>query len=140
MIPLSGMVFVLVFLVYGGLREAAPTHHPIRALVPVWIVLAAIGGLGVVDKITYVGLGVVWAAVIGWRIRDLPGAGETEHREAQIAVGHQLAAEGATDVDVIPCAYEHFALIAAFGAPERVRVLDAVPAAFNEQCPRVLVR
>jgi hypothetical protein len=39
---------------------------------------------------------------------------------------------------VTPCAYEHFALIAAFGAPERVTIIE--PASRREpdgQCPHV---
>jgi hypothetical protein len=43
-------------------------------------------------------------------------------------------------VTVTPCAYEHFALIAAVGAPERVAILPATHAPVTPACPRVELR
>jgi hypothetical protein len=48
--------------------------------------------------------------------------------QAQLAASH---------VTVTPCAYEHFALIAAFGAPERVDVAPATHEPVTPACPRV---
>jgi len=36
-----------------------------------------------------------------------------------------------------PCAYEHFAVIAAFGAPERVEVLSGTVLPEKALCPRI---
>jgi len=76
----------------------------------------------------------------------LPGAGASaaaaakgRRRAAVVAKGLALRADKVESVTVVPCAFEHFALIAAFGAPERVTVLPATGMPAWGGCPEVRV-
>jgi hypothetical protein len=61
-------------------------------------------------------------------------------RGAQIARGEALRGRS-SHLLVTPCAYEHFALIAAYAAPEDVTVEGrAAPGTVTEDCPGVEVR
>ncbi len=151
--PLLCAGAVLVFLTYGEVTGGAPTHHPERALVAVWWVLAGFGIDGARSLAVRhawarpkreawgVALGVVAAGAIAgeWfeRMRNAPGKSPEEDRAAQVAEGLELRGEALRSVTVIPCAYEHFALIAAFGAPERVTVLGATGGPVTRGCPEV---
>jgi hypothetical protein len=156
--PLVAAAAILAFLVEGDLRDGAPTHHPERAVLPILWILAAFavdGCRALVQTYAWgraqresivVGLvvagGLAWVATLPARYRDYPGASESESREAQIARGRELRAEAsAGHVTVTPCAYEHFALIAAFGAPERVDIAPATAVSpGGPACPRVQIR
>jgi hypothetical protein len=50
-----------------------------------------------------------------------------EDRSTQIARGLDLRARDVKHFSLLPCAYEHFALIAAFGMPERVDIAPVSP-------------
>ena len=39
----AAAVAVIAFLVVGDVRDGAPTHHPARALAPLWWVLVGMG-------------------------------------------------------------------------------------------------
>jgi hypothetical protein len=117
----------VVFLMIGAVRNGAPTHHPERALLSVAWLLSSV---------------VVWTCAIRWPMRRTwvtvvallsalvsirhwtphPAASEAERRDSQVARGrlHRQAGHGA--LRVVPCAHEHFALMAAYGAPERVQI------------------
>lgn len=93
-------------------------------------------------------IGAVASFVVGWTgamldaWREYPARGTEERREVQIARGLQLratrGAEG-TRVTVTPCAFEHFALIAAYGAPESVKIVAATTRrVVTTRCPEVL--
>lgn len=153
----------LAFLIVGELGEGAPTHHPERALVAVSWLAIALGAFTIqrfsfdprpqVAHASTVGSGMLLAALLGasaWRAfsaDEMPGSGDAD-RSVQIARGSELRGQGAAPLTVIPCAYEHFALIAAFGAPERVTISssgaeapNATPApTARDACPRVVVR
>jgi hypothetical protein len=47
-----------------------------------------------------------------------------------------LRHEGAQKLEVTPCAFEHFALIAGFGAPERVEIKPR-GSVRPDECPAV---
>lgn len=151
-VPLLCAVAQVAFLAYGNLRDGAPTHHPERALLGVMLILAlfvadvgmtklaalAEGGQSLLVKAG----GSVFA--IAWIISSVrgatpPGQGPTEDRSRQIARGEQLRQSGALAVEVTPCAFEHFALIAAFGAPEHVSVTERTTStpAITTECPGV---
>ncbi len=140
-IPLGGAALVLAFLIYGDVRDGAPTHHAARALLPVMFVLAGFAGAAF-DEIARQGLGrialamlaMIWLAFVGVRVRDTPGNGDAR-REAQIARGRALANE--PHLDITPCTYEHFALIAAYGAPERVTIEPLTHEPVTPTCPHV---
>ncbi len=118
-LPLAGAGVALAFLVYGDVRDGAPTHHAARALVPVMSVLAAFGVAGAAmlatSKLVRAAFAVAFVASVYFAVKRStfpPGAGASELRDAQIARGRALAwAPGM--LEVTPCAYEHFALIAA---------------------------
>ncbi len=137
--PLLSMAALVAFLIEGDLHNGAPTHHPERALLAGFWVGAAFGVDGVRSfalrfvwarprrEAWLVGLaatiGVAWALVWPLRLADRPARSEAEDRAPQLARGAELRVRGVAHVTVTPCAYEHFALIAAFEAPERVEVV-----------------
>jgi hypothetical protein len=151
--PLAAAVAMAAFLVVGDLRNGAPTHHPERALVAIfWMAtLAGVDGLyqlaaWITDKVpsrrpwviaAAVVAGLAWAVTWPSRVADFPGRGPGEDRAAQVARGQALRDQQAAHLTVTPCAYEHFAVIAAFGAPERVSVLPATSAPVTDACPRI---
>lgn len=133
---------VVAFLVYGNLRDGAPTHHAERALLPAAFLLVPLG----VAEVFASGsrwlrrAAVLLACAAGLlalsRLAHPPGEGEAS-RAAQVAEGERLRAAGAPPIHVVPCAYEHFALLAAHAAPERALVLARQPGA--ARCPEVTV-
>jgi hypothetical protein len=66
-----------------------------------------------------------------------PGSGELDDRRPQLARGRELGASGARALVVTPCAHEHFALLAAYGAPERADVRERTGAPVTVACPAV---
>ena len=152
-LPLAVALATLLFLVYGETKEGAPTHHPERALVAIWWILAPFGIDGareLVARLTlrpsYGAVNAVCVAVaaLGWNVTQ-PGAWDLfleEHmgeasRAVQLARGQELRASGATHLVVTPCAYEHFALIAAYGAPEQVELRPTEHNPLFRECPKV---
>ena len=133
-VPLICTAAQIAFLAYGNARDGAPAHHAERALLGATFILAAFaadvlaaaapvawarGRAPAIGGVAVVLLGA-WAFTTLRALGDVPGAGPTEDRAPQIARGNALRAARATELVVTPCAYEHFALIAAYGAPERV--------------------
>ena len=142
-LPLAGAALVFAFLVYGDLRDGAPTHHAARALLPALGVLAGFGADGLFAlasrrRAVLAAAPALWLAFVLHRVRDVPGNDPASRRETQIARGRALA--GAPALEVTPCAYEHFALIAAYGAPERVTIVEAPRRPVTADCPEVRSR
>ena len=154
-LPLAGAASVMAVLVYGDVRDGAPTHHPARALMPVLCVLAGFGAAGlravgrtvqgrVAHEAALVAASVFFlvfatGSAVARASSAIPGSGDAERRDAQISRGRDLAAEGARRLVVTPCAYEHFALIAAYGAPERVEIRPVRHEPVTADCPAVEV-
>jgi hypothetical protein len=63
-----------------------------------------------------------------------PGHG-TDDRSAALLLGEAARVEGADSLVLATCAFEHFAAIAAYGAPERVTVVAQRP---GGPCPERL--
>jgi hypothetical protein len=144
---------IMVFLVWGDARDGAPTHHPVRALAAMWWVLVAMGvdalgaawagarssaarrGAGVAAALA----AVAWCATLPSRWADAPGQTDAERRDGQIARGLALRADGVQAVHVTPCAFEHFALLAAWGRPEGATIDPPTHAPLTTDCPRVVV-
>lgn len=144
-VPLACAAAQVVFLAYGAVNDGAPTHHPARALVAAFGLVACFAA----DALSEVGARVRGVAVVAlagalvlFGLRGLagPAPGETawEDRHPQIARGRSLAS--ASSLVVTPCAYEHFALVAAYGAPERVTTLPGTSAEPTPSCPAALTR
>jgi hypothetical protein len=144
-VPLAAAGAILAFLIVSAVRETTATHHAERAIVGTLPVLAAAG----IDAVR------VWTGrtrVVAWRGacasiatagaalalfggQAFPGGSAGEDRSQEIARGEELAREGVGHVEVVPCAYEHFALMAGFGRPEDV---DVQPSASlgESTCPK----
>ena len=145
---------ILVFLEWGDARDGAPTHHPARALAAIWWILVGMG----VDALATLGgrlatrshralaLAVAGAAAIAWcaslpgRWAAAPGESDAERRDGPIARGRDLRARDVLHVEVTPCAFEHFALLAAWGAPERATVSPRTNQPVTAACPFVVER
>jgi hypothetical protein len=83
---------------------------------------------------------IAWLISLPATLRAYPAQSDAEARGAQIARGEALRRDGARAIDVVPCAYEHFALLAGFGAPEAADVRAATHAPVTAACPTVVVR
>jgi hypothetical protein len=70
-------------------------------------------------------------------VRDAPGETDAERRDAQIARGLEMRGRNVGAVEITPCAFEHFALLAAWGAPERATIRARTGAPVTGDCPRV---
>jgi hypothetical protein len=153
--PLTGALAVAVFLGVADLRSGAPTHHPERALVAVtWsVTLFGIEGAARAREawwrkrkpwrraadVVAIGAMAAWGVTWPARVARYPAQHADEERAPQLARGASFRANGAAHLLVTPCAYEHFALIAAYGAPEDVTVLPGppAPAPVTDRCPLV---
>jgi hypothetical protein len=134
--PLFACITLFAFLIYGESRGGAPTHHPERAVLAAAWVLIVLGvdaiflvGAKATRALTIGGIAaiVVWLALLPPRYSDAPGMSADEDRSTQIARGLDLRARDVKHFSLLPCAYEHFALIAAFGMPERVDIAPVSP-------------
>ena len=146
--PVAAVVALLTFLVLGELHDGAPTHHPERALVAVMWIATACGVDGMVSLARRVatpriGGAVLVVGALAWgvlwtrRVADFPGQSPEDTRVTQVTLGESLRARDVAYVVMTPCAYEHFAVIAAFGAPERVEVLSGSASVEKQACPRI---
>ena len=86
------------------------------------------------------GFGVAWCAAWPERVAEYPGAGQADSRVRQLAMGEDLRSRKVTHVVLTPCAYEQFAVIAAFEAPERVTIEGRRAGAVTSGCPEVQER
>jgi hypothetical protein len=147
-IPLGTALAQLVFLAIGNARDGAPAHHPERAVLGITLVLALFAADVLVEQLARArrreGLAIASVVVAAWLValRPLagppPGSSTADDRRAQLAKGRELA--GAASLVVEPCAYEHFALLAAYGAPERATIRPATGGPITAACPRVEAR
>jgi hypothetical protein len=153
-LPLACVASMLAFLVVGDWQGGAPTHHPERALVGAWWLLAPFGVDGALalarrrawgrpKREAWVAAATVaalmtWSLAIPRRYSPAPGTSLQESRTGQEARGRALATAAA--IEVTPCVYEHFALLAAYGAPERAHVDPPMGAHEGQACPKVVAR
>jgi hypothetical protein len=149
-LPVATAAAMLAFLVWGDVHDGAPTHHPARALVAIWWIFVGAGADTLAAlfadgrRAVAYGAGALLAlattATLLLRSTEPPGTGEADAREAQIARGLDLRARHVLHVDVTPCAFEHFAMLAAWGAPERANVAPRTGAPVTPDCPAVIER
>jgi hypothetical protein len=146
LLPLLAAAGQIAFLAYGNVRDGAPAHHAERALLSTFVVLAMFAGdVGLswakrsrLLRIAAAGGAAAWIASFVLGARPVPGTGPNEVRTAQVDRG--LALRGEEHLVVTPCAFEHFALLAAYAAPERATLEPRTNAPVTEQCPAALAR
>lgn len=150
--PATAAAAVVVFLVLGDLGDGAPTHHPARALGLVLWVLVGMGADAVGDAVATrrrtpvraaaatatFALALAWLVLLPSRWADAPGRGDGERRDAQIARGLELRSRAISAAEITPCQFEHFALIAAWGEPERARLNERTREPSTADCPHVI--
>ncbi len=152
-LPALTALAIVAFLVAGDLQDGAPTHHPERALAVVWWVLVAMGADAVAAASNAIAArsprasrlllatagaaAVFWCASLPARWSDVPGRSDWDRREPQIARGLDLRARHVEHAEITPCSFEHFALLAAWGEPERAHVNPRTNAPPSADCPRV---
>lgn len=150
-LPLLCAAAQLAFIAYGNARDGAPAHHAERALLGVVMLLAAFAADVLTLAVTSasrgrartaaratVAIGVVASIGNSWiASRDVPGNGNADRRAAQVEAGRALRQGGAERLVITPCAFEHFAVIAAYGAPERVEIRARTGAPLSAACPAV---
>ena len=137
-VPLACAAAQLAFLAYGNVKDGAPAHHPERALLGALVLLALfVAVLGARAALPLrAAAALVWLAATIRGLGDMPGRSAAEDRTGALARGAGL--RGRPHLVVTPCAFEHFALIAAYGAPEAVTILPrAEPPPAPEACPLV---
>ncbi len=126
------------FLELGALRSGVPTHHAVRALVPLAFLAApliadALATRGKALAPAIVPLATLLVASTGhWSAP--PGTG-ADDRTYALELGAAAARRSVTELTIARCGFEHFATIAAFGAPERVRVEEQQP---GRPCPEIV--
>jgi hypothetical protein len=76
----------------------------------------------------------VGAVAAAGRFAEPPGRGADDRSDA-VRIGEAARAEGSPSLRVASCAFEHFAVMAAYGAPERVTVEPQRP---GGPCPERL--
>jgi hypothetical protein len=140
----------MMFLIAGEVGDGAPTHHPERALSPLWWVLVGMG-VDAVSRATRqlkalnprAGALLVSAGALGWalflpmRWSRAPGESDADRRDGPVARGLDMRARDVREADITPCSFEHFALIAAWGRPEGARLLPSLRRPPTPECPRV---
>ncbi|APR99541.1 hypothetical protein BCY86_01730 [Pajaroellobacter abortibovis] len=156
--PLITSLAWLFALSIAEARDQAPTHHPIRPLIPLFWVLAAFGadglqsGLQILPRFSSRGMlrtVSISTAILLYGLASLkewqsyPGATPSEDREHQIQHGYALRGrQKGAPLLITPCFHEHFALLAAYGAPEEAVVnppsYQHPPSGAHEACPQVI--
>jgi hypothetical protein len=139
------------FLIVGDVRDGAPTHHPARALSPLWWVFVGMGADALGTSVArldpsrgrfvrgvLVGASIAWLASLPLRWKGSPGRSDVERRDAQIAHGLDMRRRSVASAEIAPCAFEHFALMAAWGRPEGAHVLPSLHEAPSPACPHVV--
>jgi hypothetical protein len=151
-LPLVAVAAQIVFLVYGNVRDGAPAHHPERALFGAFVVLAMfVADVGLeklralatrkfrLVQLVLASVLALWATSVV-RGPEIPGRSPSEDRTAQLRRGEELRSRDPSAIVVTPCAFEHFALLAAFGRPERATIQPRTGAPVDGSCPAVEIR
>jgi hypothetical protein len=124
---------VFAFLVVGRVLGGAPTHHDERPLLPIFWGLAVVVSACVFDMRGRLLPAMVGALACGLLLRFLlsgtPGAGGREQfsdRSAELVIGEQAKRRiGPSNRMLVETGdYGYFAVIAAFGAPERAEPFE----------------
>lgn len=136
-LPLIGCAFVLAALLIADFAGGAPTHHPERSLLSVWLVgwIVVVDGLAdtmakLRPAVSASVAGVVCALIIALSVEHVLSVRSSYgvDRSYEVRTGSWLRANVAdTDrVLVDPHDFGYFAIVAAFGVPERVKLSRSI--------------
>ena len=148
----SPRLAVLAFLVWGDVQRRRADPPPGAGARRTWWVLAGMGVDAVFARMDGRAPGrrarrrgssppprrLLWCVMLPSRWRDAPGSSDRRIGAAQIARGGSPRTRRRARVTVTPCGFEHFALLAAWGAPERATMLPRSGAPVTAACPRVV--
>lgn len=99
-----GAAAVLVFLVWGDVTNGAPTHHPERALLPVWLIAIlttalglsrAYASLGADERLRRIGVmstAALASLALGWGLGRFADK-QFVNRSSELALGEKLGSE-----------------------------------------------
>lgn len=133
---LAALAAALAFLIAGDLRDGAPTHHGERALLPIWVGLAALGGDAFSEAWQRArgSAKVLLLAMPGLAMAPMAGIARPWYsrrdafidRSSEVAIGQAAraldAASGRLAIDSRDFGF--YAVMAGFGAPSRAEPLD----------------
>lgn len=153
----AGVIAIVAFLIVGDVRDGAPTHHPARALSPIWWVILGLSADSIALMLRSATMqrlagarlriaataaltvgALAWAASLPSRWQASPGRTDWERRDAQLATGRAMQMRDVAWAEITPCAYEHFALLAAWGRPERAHINPPLHRPPSADCPHVI--
>jgi hypothetical protein len=131
--PALGALALLAFLIWGNLRDGAPTHHPERPLLTIWLFGCLLAAVSVshwyAQKKLWLGLALPALLTVTllrpWFTRrdsfaDRAPELQLGARAKELAAGHKLLVDSGD--------YGYFAVIAAFEAPHLAAgVVDSDP-------------
>ena len=124
---------VLAFLVAGRLLDGAPTHHDSRTLLPIWTALALVAAEGTTRAFAdrarlapgaLLVLALLAALCIALRVARDPESLSARRDERAIGDQARAAVPPGARLMVDTPDYGYFAVLAAFGAPERAEPFD----------------
>jgi hypothetical protein len=122
------LLALLVFLMFGSVRDGVPTHHAARVLLPLWFFGCVLAGHGLAHvaaratgraRASALAL-VAVATLCGWLARPvlMPAEGFAE-RQLELETGNAAKRLHASVLAVDTPDYGYFAVQAAFGSPTR---------------------
>ena len=124
---------LLLFLIFGSVRDGVPTHHAARVLLPLWFFACAVCGHGLAQIMARTSgrsrtalLAVAAAAtLIGLLARPylLPKEQFAE-RQLELAAGREAKRRGVSRLAIDTIDYGYLAVQAAFGSQTRSLALD----------------
>lgn len=126
------MLAIVAFLIYAELRGSTPTHHPERALLPLWLGIA-LGFGSALDAVLTLpkprraralfGTGLVSLAG-GWMFRATLPREDFARRASEVQIGEAARQLGVERLLIDAADYGFFAVQAGFGRPTGTQVLD----------------
>ena len=125
----AALAAIVLFLVLGDVRGAAPTHHASRALLGVWFGAAVFLGW-VALRVTALPelrlkalIAAFFAVAFGARLRAAQPREPFADRDDAVHVGQQARRLGADKLAIDSRDFSFFAVQAGFGRPDRTQVL-----------------
>jgi hypothetical protein len=127
-LPLLGLTFALLLLIYGDCRDGAPTHHPERPLLMFWLGAAVLAGALIENVWQHQRRALLFSAVLALSLYALRPAftyrDSFVRRDAELEIG-EIAREHARHGTLLIATHDfgYFAVMTGFGHPSRAVAL-----------------